>query len=169
MAGPADILRELHRLRRFAADLKEQIDRGPRLLQVQKARVTKQEETLRQAQETLKRLKVTTHEKEVSLKGVLGQISKYQKQLNEAAGKKEYDALKTEIANANKEVQKLEDEILEGMAETEDRTAQLPELENALKKLKEEVSQYERDYSSRQAGLAAHLFRLLHRDHPAAI
>jgi predicted nucleic acid-binding Zn-ribbon protein len=126
-------------------------------LQAQKNRVARQEEALKAAQDGLKRLKVTTHEKEVSLKGVHGQIAKYEKQLNEAAGKKEYDALKLEVANARKESQRLEDEILAGMEEIELKSAELPTLEKALKQAREEAAQFERDSEARLAGLREQL------------
>src|SRR5262249_1560107 len=84
-------------------------------------------------------------------------IAKYQKQLSEAAGKKEYDALKAEIATAQKACDRLEEEILEGMAQTEERTAQIPELEKAVKKAKEELAQFERDSETRRAGYAEQL------------
>src|SRR5438132_1692159 len=98
MPGPAATLREIHRLRRLAKDLEGRIAQQPRLLRAQQNAVTKQEENLREAQEAIKRLKVTTHEKEVSLKTTNQLIAKHEKQLNEAATKKEYDALKSEIA-----------------------------------------------------------------------
>src|SRR3954462_12157492 len=112
MPGTAVILRELHRLQRHARDLRDQIDRGPAVLKAQQNRVGRQEEQFREAQETLKKLKVEIHQKEVTLKGKQQQIAKHEKQLNEAAGKKEYDALKTEIAADRTACTKLEDEIL---------------------------------------------------------
>src|SRR5437667_12663744 len=98
MASTAELMREIHRLRRFARDLKEQIDRAPVQLKAQKNRATRQEDAACDNQEAIKKLKVTVHEKEVTLKTTHGQIAKHQKQLNEAASKKEYDALQSEIA-----------------------------------------------------------------------
>jgi predicted nucleic acid-binding Zn-ribbon protein len=157
MAGPGVILREIHRLRRHAKDLKDESDRGPIRLKAQQARAAKQEETLRQVQENLKRLKVATHEKEVSLKTKFQQIAKHEKQLNEAGSKKEYDALKAEIASERVACGKLEDEILEGMAETEERTTQLPELERAVRQAKDEFGQLELEMQTRQAALTEQL------------
>jgi predicted nucleic acid-binding Zn-ribbon protein len=157
MAGPAVILRELHRLRRFARDLQTKIEQGPRTLQAQHGRVARQEEALRQAQEGLKKLKVKTHEMEVSHKTTLQQIAKYEKQQDSAAGKKEYDALRHEIDAAKKKVQQLEDDIIDALSQTEEEAARLPELERALKQVKEEVAAYERDSDSRLAGFAEQL------------
>jgi uncharacterized protein len=149
MAGSAVILREIHRLRRYAKDLENEIERGPALLKVQQARVTRQEEMLRECQEMLKRLKVTNHEKEVVLKSTLGNISKHEKQLNEAGSKKEYDVLKSEIAADKKKCQELEDEILECLIQIDERTAQLPELEKAIRQAKAEFQEFQKSSESR--------------------
>src|SRR5205807_1925742 len=104
MPGPAAILREIHRLRRHAEDLQKRIEQGPRLLRAQQANVSKQEEALRLAQDEIKKLKVTMHDKEVSLKTKNQNIVKHEKQLNQATSKKEYDALKSEIEHDRKDV-----------------------------------------------------------------
>jgi len=157
MAGPAAIMREVHRLRRHAKDLENEIERSPQLLKSQQAKVTRQEDAVREAHETLKRLKVTSHEKEVLLKSTLGLIAKHEKQLNEAGSKKEYDALKTEITADKDKCRQLEDEILDCLAEIEDRTAQLPDLEKGVGQAKEELREFEKNSESRVAGLREQL------------
>jgi predicted nucleic acid-binding Zn-ribbon protein len=161
MAGPATILREIHRLRRHAKELQSEIERGPRLLRAQQAKITKQEEAVREAHDTLKRLKMTSHDKEGQLKATLQQISKHEKQLNEAGSKKEYDALKTEIAADKKKCQELEDEILGYIGEIEERTAQLPELDKAVQQAKSEYADFERNSQGRITDLTAELNRAL--------
>jgi predicted nucleic acid-binding Zn-ribbon protein len=157
MANSIDVLRELHRLRRFARDLQNRIEQGPHTLKNQQARITRQEETLRQTQEGLKKLKVTMHDREVSLKTTQQQIAKYQKQQNEAVSKKEYDALQHEIDGARKKVGQLEDEILEAMGASEEEAAKIPELEKAARQVKDEVAQFEREHEARLAGFAEQL------------
>ncbi|HLJ96764.1 MAG TPA: C4-type zinc ribbon domain-containing protein [Gemmataceae bacterium] len=161
MAGPATILREIHRLRRHAKDLQAEIDRGPRLLKAQRTKVAKQEEALQGGHDTLKRLKMSSHDKEVQLKATLQQINKHENQLNEAGSKKEYDALKTEIAADKKKCQELEDEILGHMAEIEERTAQLPALEKAVQHAKAEYAEHEKNAQGRIAGLTEQLNKAL--------
>jgi uncharacterized protein len=157
MASTAELMREIHRLRRFARDLKEQIDRAPLQLKAQKAKVVRQEEAMNSNLEAIKRLKVAIHEKEVTLKTTHGQIAKHQKQLNEAGAKKEYDALQTEIASAREKCNQLEEESLEAMGESEERTAKIPELENAAKAAKEAFAQYEKESGARMAALKQQL------------
>src|SRR5438067_383283 len=132
MSGPALVIREAHRLRRYAHDLQEKVNRFPLQLKAQQGKVTRQEEAQREAAETLKKLKLTVHDKEVTLKATHGQVQKYEKQLEEAAAKKEYDALQHEIAAARAKRDQLEEDILNGMGEIEERTAQLPALEKAV-------------------------------------
>jgi predicted nucleic acid-binding Zn-ribbon protein len=142
-SGPAALFREIHRLRRFARELEDQIKRFPIQVKAQQAKVTRTEDAFREGQEAIKRLKVSMHEKEVTLKTTIGDIKKHEKQLNEASGKKEYDALQSEIATGKSECRKLEDEILEAIAESEDRTAKLPELEKAVAQAKQDYTKWE--------------------------
>jgi uncharacterized protein len=157
MSGPAVLFREIHRLRRFAHELQEQIDRIPRQQKIQQAKVAHQEETLRQAQDAIKHLKVEIHSKEGSLKALHGQIGKYQKQLNGAESKKEYDALQHEISDAKAACEKLEEEILNGIAESEEKTARLPELEKAVRQAKEEYAKFESGIQERLTGYQTRL------------
>jgi predicted nucleic acid-binding Zn-ribbon protein len=143
MSGPAVLFREIHRLRRFAHELQEQIDRLPRQQKAQQTKVARQEEILRQAQDALKHLKVDIHAKESTLKSTHGQIAKYHKQLNEAESKKEYEALQHEINDAKAACGRLEEEILDALAQSEEKAAQLPELEKAVRQAKEEQAQFE--------------------------
>jgi uncharacterized protein len=149
MAGPAAILREIHRLRSYARDLQARIDFAPKQLKAQQNAVAKQEEALHQAQEAIKKLKVAIHEHEVSVKAYHQQIKKYEQQLNDITSKKEYDALKGEIAGVQDKIRTLEDEALTAMVEVEEKTTQLPALEAAVKQAKADYAEFERDYQSR--------------------
>jgi len=157
MAGPAEVFREAHRLRRHAKDLQTEIERAPRQLKAHQAKIARQEESLRQAQENLKHLKIAIKEKEVSLKAIFANIAKHEKQLNEAVVKKEYDALRSEIAIDKEKTRKIEEEIFTAMSETEDAAAQIPELEKAVQQAKKESADFEASSQSRMAGLMAQL------------
>jgi predicted nucleic acid-binding Zn-ribbon protein len=157
MSGQAAILRELHRLRRNATNLRNEIDRLPRQIKAQHAKVARQEEILKEAQEHLKQLKVSAHEKEVSLKATFLLVRKHEDQLNSAGSKKEYDALKTEIANERKRSQQLEDEILEGMTQIEERTGELPGHEANVKSAKQECAAFEATAATRKTDLSMQL------------
>jgi predicted nucleic acid-binding Zn-ribbon protein len=149
MAGPAVILREIHRLRTHARDLQDRIDNAPRQLRLQKNAVARYEETLHQAHDAIKHLKVGIHEKEVSVKSIHASIKKYEQQLNDITSKKEYDALRHEITAVRDKIRVIEDEALTLMGEVEEKTAEVPKYEAALKQAKAEFAEFERDYQQR--------------------
>jgi predicted nucleic acid-binding Zn-ribbon protein len=151
MSGPAPLFREIHRLRRFAGDLQEHLDRAPRTLRLQKEKVTRQEEAQKENLEAIKRLKIDIHEKEVSLKSTHGQIAKYIKQMDTAASTKEMEAFKHQIAAARESSNKLEDEILAAMADMEERTAQVPVLEKAVQQAHEDFKRFETGHNEKTA------------------
>src|SRR5689334_15149533 len=127
MAGIGDTFREIHRLRKHARELQQEIDRGPIPLKARRGVAAKAADAGKAAHDDLKKLQVANREKEASLKSTHTQIAKYEKQQDEVTDKKQYDALKLEIASAKQKAQALEDEILEGMTEAEERAAKLPE------------------------------------------
>ena len=149
MAGPALILLEIHRLRLLSQDVQSRIDFAPKQLKAQQAIVAKREEELRQGQETVKKAKIAIHEHEVSVKAAQEQIKKYEKQLSDITSKKEYDALRHEIAGVNEKIKGIEDETLAAMMVLDERMGQIPALEESVKKAKAELSEYEREYQAR--------------------
>jgi predicted nucleic acid-binding Zn-ribbon protein len=157
MAGPAEVIREIHRLRRFLQDLQGQIDRAPAQQRAQQAKVARQEEGHRQAQEAIKRLKVEAHSKEVALRSTHGQIARHREQFNKAGSTKEYEALRAELNAEEATARRLEDEILAAMEEAEQKTAEVPELEAAVRRAKEEYARFEQTAGERLAGLRGHL------------
>lgn len=161
MANPVSILREIHRLRRHAKNLQDEIERLPRLLKAQQVRVARQEELLKEAHEKLKKLKVATHDREVTLKTAQALIAKYEKQRNETTSRKEYDALNHEIAMTRENCARIEDQILEAMLKADEQAAKAPELEKELQKAKEECTRFEKTSGERQASLAAQLEQAL--------
>jgi predicted nucleic acid-binding Zn-ribbon protein len=161
MAGPATILREIHRLQKNKADLKAEIERIPHLTRLQQAKVARQEEALREAHEALKRFKLNSHDKESQLKSMLQQVTKHEDQLNQAGSKKEYDALKVEIASDKKKAKELEDQILEAMGQIEEKTSQIPEAEKGVKQAKQEYADFEKSIAERRDNLSKQLEDIL--------
>src|SRR5262249_31314400 len=117
------------------------------------------EELQKQAQENLKKLKVSISEKEKSLKAKHQEITKHEKQRDEASAKKEYDALQSEITTERQACSQLEDEILAGLMEVEEQTAKLPEYDKAVKQAKSELDNFDHISKERVAGLKEELGR----------
>jgi predicted nucleic acid-binding Zn-ribbon protein len=97
---------------------------------------------------------VEVHGKEVSLKSIDEKVKKFEKQLGDIMSKKEYDALRTELAHAREQAGKLEDEILALLGQVEEKAARIPELESNLKEGRAQVEQFVREYDERMARLA---------------
>src|SRR5437660_7641727 len=148
----ASLFRELHRLHHFARELQDQVDRGPRLLKAQQDKVDREEQTLKKALDDVKKLKVTVHEKEVGLKAKQQDIAKHEQQRNQASNKKEYDALQIEIARGKGQTQQLEDDILAAMLAVDEASAQVPKLEESIKKAQAEVTRVRQDFEPRMKG-----------------
>jgi predicted nucleic acid-binding Zn-ribbon protein len=162
MAGPtttASTLREVHRLRRHAKELNEEIERGPRILKARQGKITAEEAALKAGHDELKHLKVSAHEKETQLKGLQQNIAKHEKQKNEATSKKEYDALGVEIASEKKKCQDIEDEILDALTKIDEQTAKIPALEASVQKAKQEFAAFEKELQGKAEGLKQELAR----------
>jgi uncharacterized protein len=157
MAGIGDTFREIHRLRKHARDLQQEIDRGPIQLKARRGVAARAADAAKAAHDDLKKLKVANHEKEVSLKATHTQIAKYEKQLDEVKDKKQYDALKLEIGSARQKAQALEDEILEGMSQAEEGAGRLPDQDRAAAKAQDDLKAYEKEQGERMARLAEQL------------
>lgn len=159
MPSTVETLRELHRLRKLIRDLEEQIAEGPSLLSAEKARLTKAETNLKEAVDGLKHLKVSIHEKETSLKAAHQQIAKYEKQRETASSKKELDAFEHEIGHNRQKVAQLEEEILNGLSEVDERTAKIPEIEKDLTRVKAESATFQKEADERHERLTKELER----------
>jgi predicted nucleic acid-binding Zn-ribbon protein len=148
------LLKELHRLRRHLRELQSEIDLGPR---VQKARQTKlaaEEQTHKDAYDTIKKLKLKQKEDEGTLKQTEQRISKLEFDLNVAGSKKEFDAKQSEIAQATAKKGELEDAILTAITEIEERTAKLPDVEK-------QWAEAQKEFATAQAEAKERLERML--------
>lgn len=157
----AAILRELHRLRRHCKNLTDEIERLPKMFKTQQHKLALQEKAQKQAQDQITKLKLAAKEKEGKLKANHEQIAKWEKQRNEVTNKKEYDALQVEIAHAKEGCEKIENEILATMEETDKLNARLPEIAAAVKQAKLDVDQFDKTVQDRQAVLNEELQKVL--------
>jgi predicted nucleic acid-binding Zn-ribbon protein len=147
MAAPAHILKDIHRLKRHIKDLEGKLEQGPKAHKAHQLKVAAAEEALHKVQDGLKQLKVKIHEKEISVKAAQQNVEKLEK--TPVSNKKEYDALRAEVATAKASISKLEDEMLDAMAELEDKTKFIPLNEKALQKAKDEAAQFDKDHQER--------------------
>jgi predicted nucleic acid-binding Zn-ribbon protein len=157
MPGPASLFREIHRLRRYAHDVQEHLDRIPRQRKVHQARIQKREDDLRTTRELIKKLELTARDREKDLKSRQTQLRRYEEQTNAVSSKKEYDALQLEIAHARTECDRLEDEALAALTQSDEKEQQVPALEKAVQEARDELARFEEQVQPRRADLEAQL------------
>jgi predicted nucleic acid-binding Zn-ribbon protein len=142
MANLSDTLRAIHRLRVLARDLQDEINRAPIQLKARQAVVAKANKARDDARENLKKLQVTTREREADLKAQHKQLERYRDQLSSAVDQKAYDALKHEIAAGEARCNELEETILTTMTEAEELAPKIPPLEAAAVKAQADFEVY---------------------------
>jgi predicted nucleic acid-binding Zn-ribbon protein len=160
MATPVEILKEIHRLRRYSTDLQKRSEQIPKRRGMLEDIVAHSEKKLADTQSTIKHLKVRAHQDEVSLKGVSEQIAKYQTQTNQILSKKEFEALQHEITHGKAKASELEDQILQSLTEIDDQNALLPGLEQALKQTRQELAEFDKDSQVRLAEVNVELTKV---------
>ena len=149
------LLREAHRLRRHLRELKAEIDLGPRVLKIQEQKLAQAKQAHAAAYEHIQKLKLKIRDDEGTLKVVNGQLAKFEKQLNDAASPKEYEGKQSEIRQAKEKIAALEEAILTGMEELEQKTADLPNVEKTWAVAQAEFEEYKAEAKERLERLQA--------------
>jgi uncharacterized protein len=148
-------LRECHRLRKHLKTLQEEIDRGPRVLKAQQARLANEEQAHKDHHEAIKRLKLKQRDDEGTLKQTEARLVKLQQQLLGISVTKEYEAKQSEIRQATDLKNQLEETILATMTELDEKTAAVPAVEKQWADAQAEFKQYQADAADRLARMQA--------------
>ncbi len=128
------LLRTLHRIHRQRADLKGQIERGPRQIKAGEALVAKATAGVQAAKENLKKATLLADDKQLQLRSREMRIEELKSKLNSAASNREFSTLKEQIAADQQANSVLSDEILEALEEMETFDLQVKAAEAELKK-----------------------------------
>ena len=157
MSVTSNALRELHYLHQKISRLREQIDRGPRLVEAKQKYLAQQAELLEKARADLKTIKVHAHQKETERKALDGRVNQLQLQINTAKSNKEYSTLVSEKEAAVKARQAVEDQILEFLLREEEKTKEIQLAEKEHERAARELSDLERKTQEAGSDLAASL------------
>lgn len=140
MSVSAEVLRELHRIHRQLADLRERLDRGPRQIRAREANVTESETALESARESVKQTKMTADQKQLDLKSSENKIEDLKAKLNTCSSNKEYQTLLEQIAAAEMANSVLADEILEGLEKVDALEVKVDEEKGKVEVAKTELA-----------------------------
>jgi predicted nucleic acid-binding Zn-ribbon protein len=154
------VLRTLHRIHRQLNDLRERLERGPKVARAREANVKRLEETVAEVQTAAKTIRCAADEKQLQLKAGEEKIQKYQRQLNEAKTNAEYQALKDQIAATRMTNSVLEDEILETMDKVDELRSNAEKAQADLAQARGEAGKTAEDVEKRQPKIHADLERL---------
>ncbi len=129
-----ETLRKLHRVHQQIRDLKERVERGPRMAKAHAEHVARLEAQAEEARAKAKDLRISVDDKQLQLKSREDAVAHRKQQLREAKSNKENQALKEQIAADEMTNSVLADEILEGMERLDEAVAQAKAAEEALAK-----------------------------------
>jgi uncharacterized protein len=135
-----DVLRRLHTIHEQLQDLKERLDRGPRVSEAHQGNLVRLQAQTAEAVAKSKELRVKTDEKQLQLKGGEANVERRRQQLREAKDNREYQALVDQINADQMANSVLEDEILEFMDRLDRGLAKVKEAEEAVARAREEAA-----------------------------
>ncbi|MGB7347906.1 MAG: phospholipase [Pirellulaceae bacterium] len=109
----AELLRRLHSILRQKEELASQLARGPRQIKAGETMIATASKAVEEAKESLKKVKMTSDEKQLQLKSREARIEELKAKLNMAASNREFDTFKEQIAADEQANAVQSDEILE--------------------------------------------------------
>jgi predicted nucleic acid-binding Zn-ribbon protein len=160
MTVQAEVLRELHRIHRQLADLRERLERGPKQVKGAKLGLAQQEQAEAEAKEAITRAKVAADEKQLQLKQREARIADWKAKLNAATSNKEYQALKEQIGADEQANSVLSDEILEALEKIDELQANLVQARERVTKTRDELQKVQQRVQGQQTGLESELARV---------
>ncbi|MFM7130329.1 MAG: zinc ribbon domain-containing protein, partial [bacterium] len=146
MTTTANSLREIHSLHQRARAIQDRLASHPKTVAARNAIVAKREATLDQAKKELQQAKVAKGLKETQRKSVLAKIEDFSTKLLSVKKNEEYKAIQNEIALLKSQMAKLDDELIEGELDIDDRAAKIKELEAEVAKLKSDMADFQKKY-----------------------
>jgi predicted nucleic acid-binding Zn-ribbon protein len=149
MPPVTEVFREAHRLRKHLRELQKEIDLGPRVLKSRRDELEEERQAHKDHHDAITRLKLKQREDEGSLKQTDTRLAKLEDQLTGISVQKEYDAKKSEIAQAKAKKADLEDAILATMTEIEERTAAIPAVEKKWADAQTAFAEFQKEAAER--------------------
>jgi uncharacterized protein len=126
------VLRVLHRIQRQLSDLRERLERGPRLFRAAEVNVKHCEEALVGVKNEARALRVDVDKKQLQLKSGEDKVKELRMKLNTATNNREYQALLEQIAAVEMTNSVLADEILDALEKSDNFGKEIVAAESAL-------------------------------------
>jgi uncharacterized protein len=160
MAVNAEALRELHRIHRQFADLRDRFERGPKQVAARETNLVRMGEELAKIQAETKAARVRSDQKQLLLKTSEDKISSLKSKLNTASSNREYQAFKDQIAADEMAGSVLADEILESLEKIDEYGKMIVEAQKKIAVAKEESAKVQETVRQESAQLEGEIKRL---------
>ena len=144
-------LLELEKLNQHIAALNNEIAALPQRVAAIEKKLAGTQAQVDGAKAALKQVETSKRKFEGEIQALHQKISKYRDQSLNVKTNQEYKAINDEIAFAQAEIRRLEDKILDGMAETESREQELKKAETELAAERKEIQKEQAEAHERTA------------------
>lgn len=159
-AGATATLRSLHRMLRQLGDLAGRLASGPRQVAALDARLKAVEKSLADAQESVKRSRMTADQKQLQLKSAESKLRDLEGKLNACKTNREYQTLLEQIAADRMASRVLEDEILEALEVVDQAKAAVPAAESAVGVARKQLAARQEEVRQEKTGLESEVTRV---------
>jgi predicted nucleic acid-binding Zn-ribbon protein len=136
-------VRRLHEILLQVADIRGQIDRGPKQIKAAQTKAQAAREVVAQCKEQIKKNRVEADRKQLQQRQYESKLYEWQGKLNAAANNREYQAIKDQIAADTQANSVLSDEIFEILENIDTLQSKLIALEGELKTIEEDTGKVE--------------------------
>jgi uncharacterized protein len=160
MSDEIQILRRLHRILRQQADIRSQLERGPRTIKAAKNVFELASQALAAHREEIKKKKMDADRMQLQLRTRESKIFELEGKMNMAKGNREYQMLKEQIAADQQANLVLSDEILETLEQIDALLGLTAGFEERVKATDQEAKKLEAQIQERKAVLEVDLARV---------
>lgn len=153
-------LRDLHTLHDQARAIRSQLESFPKTLAARQAVLDNRRANLEKSRKDQKENKAQSKLKETQIASIKVKVDDLRVKLNTTRKQDEYNALVNQIQTDNKNIARLEDEVLQAMEAQEQEARGIAEAEAEVKNLEAEVAALKTDLETRTAAQRAQLDEL---------
>ena len=153
-------VRRLHEILLQVADIRGQIDRGPKQIRAAQQRLQQAKDGVAACKDEIKKNRLDTDRKQLQQRQFESKLYEWQGKLNGATNNREFQAIKDQIAADTQANSVLSDEIFEILEQTDKLQVKLADLERDLKTVEEDTAKAESRIAERLEVLKKELVRV---------
>jgi predicted nucleic acid-binding Zn-ribbon protein len=160
MSVAAEVLRELHRIHRQLADLRERRERGPKQVRAHEANVKRLDEALAKVKGDSLAARKSVDSKQLQLRSLEDKLNTLKNRLSQCSTNREYQAIQEQISADKVASSVLEDEILDALGKVDESKVLVVAAEQGLAKAKDEFDKVRRLVEEQRGVVERDLSRL---------